>query len=202
LQHARSQITRDKLVDAALNSVYRHGHKGTTTQQICEGTGLTQGALFRHFETKNEVLHSAFSRALERILEHCDASLHASRGQADAAHRLWQLAESTAAGRCHLVAIELAVAARTQPELHRLLHEEALHYRDRFVALLGAHFPEYASHREFIPVVLSLITQYVGMAVTNCLLFTHSPSSERTEWARRVLQSEIARIAGTPCPTI
>ena len=48
-------VTRDKIVDAAYEEIYRHGFQAASLANILAKTGLTKGALYHHFPTKNDL---------------------------------------------------------------------------------------------------------------------------------------------------
>ncbi|MDL5052966.1 TetR/AcrR family transcriptional regulator [Oscillatoria laete-virens NRMC-F 0139] len=50
-----SARTREKLIIATVELLLRQGYARTTVEQICERAGVTKGAFFHHFETKDEI---------------------------------------------------------------------------------------------------------------------------------------------------
>ena len=48
-------ITRDKIIDAAYQEIYRHGFQAASLSNILAKTGLTKGALYHHFPNKNDL---------------------------------------------------------------------------------------------------------------------------------------------------
>jgi TetR/AcrR family transcriptional repressor of nem operon len=48
-------VTRDKIVDAAYEEIYRHGFQAASLANILAKTGLTKGALYHHFPTKDDL---------------------------------------------------------------------------------------------------------------------------------------------------
>lgn len=48
-------VTRDRIVDAAYQEIYRHGFQAASLNNILAKTGLTKGALYHHFPTKNDL---------------------------------------------------------------------------------------------------------------------------------------------------
>jgi AcrR family transcriptional regulator len=48
-------VTRDKIVDAAYQEIHRHGFQAASLANILAKTGLTKGALYHHFPTKNDL---------------------------------------------------------------------------------------------------------------------------------------------------
>ena len=58
--------TRAVILDAAFNEIYRRGFQATSIDDIVAKTGMTKGAFFSHFHTKNEL---GYAIADEILLE-------------------------------------------------------------------------------------------------------------------------------------
>jgi len=54
-----SAKTRDKLLDSAIGLMRRQGYAGTTVDQICERAGVTKGAFFHYFGSKEVIGRAA-----------------------------------------------------------------------------------------------------------------------------------------------
>ncbi|MGO4537778.1 TetR/AcrR family transcriptional regulator [Paenibacillus sp. 2TAB19] len=52
----------DRLLLAAINLISEKGYNGVTTQEIATAAGLSEKTLFRHFQSKQNLLESAFDR--------------------------------------------------------------------------------------------------------------------------------------------
>jgi AcrR family transcriptional regulator len=50
-----TDLTRAKLLDAAFCEIHRHGFQAASIAKILQDTGLTKGALYHHFPTKQEL---------------------------------------------------------------------------------------------------------------------------------------------------
>ncbi|MCG3754062.1 TetR/AcrR family transcriptional regulator [Amycolatopsis sp. Poz14] len=61
--------TRRLLLDSAVRLFERHGYHATSVQEIVAGAGLTKGAFYHHFETKEDVLHEVHDRFVDHQLE-------------------------------------------------------------------------------------------------------------------------------------
>ena len=57
---------RDKLIAAAHQQVRRNGYAATTVDQICAAAGVTKGAFFHHFESKEALAVAAAQAWTER----------------------------------------------------------------------------------------------------------------------------------------
>ena len=51
----QTDLTREKLLQAAFCEIHRHGFQAASIAKILQDTGLTKGALYHHFPTKQEL---------------------------------------------------------------------------------------------------------------------------------------------------
>lgn len=68
----KSKNSREKIVKAAFALFGEKGYDATTTQDIIEKTGLSRGAMYHHFKSKEEILHSIsemLNKETERYLQ-------------------------------------------------------------------------------------------------------------------------------------
>ena len=62
--------SRTRLLDTAIQVIRAQGYSGTTVDDICSAAGLTKGAFFHHFESKEDLALAAaahFSQMAERL---------------------------------------------------------------------------------------------------------------------------------------
>lgn len=52
----KGERTRKEILSVAKNLFTERGYKDVSMQDICNGTGLSKGGLYRHFENKAEIL--------------------------------------------------------------------------------------------------------------------------------------------------
>ena len=57
--------TKEKIFDAAIELFANKGFKGTSVREIASALGLTEGAIYRHFSGKDEILAQVFTYAEE-----------------------------------------------------------------------------------------------------------------------------------------
>ncbi|MFP2912668.1 TetR/AcrR family transcriptional regulator, partial [Pyxidicoccus sp. 3LFB2] len=112
-QQERRETTRRKLLDATISTLVELGHARLTTVEVAKRAGLSQGALFTHFDTKEELLAAAVEHLFPRIIQDYLAGVGARPASRDriaaAVDMLWAVYQ-----RPELqAAIELYVAART-----------------------------------------------------------------------------------------
>ena len=59
-QQERREQTRTRLLRTARDHFSRHGYEGTRTEDILRATGLSRGALYHHFDSKDALFEAVF----------------------------------------------------------------------------------------------------------------------------------------------
>lgn len=65
----QTDLTRDKLLQAAFNEIHLHGFQAASIANILRDTGLTKGALYHHFPTKQVLGLAVIDEVVEAQLE-------------------------------------------------------------------------------------------------------------------------------------
>lgn len=86
--------TKTRIIMAAIKSVREYGLEGVRVQNISKLAGLTQGAMYRHFESKDELMNACFvhvDRQAAAIFDHIKFSpLTLLERPAEAVRSLWR----------------------------------------------------------------------------------------------------------------
>ena len=114
-QAERRATTQAKVLDATVEALVAVGYAGTTTPEICRRAGVSQGALFRYWPTKGDLLAAAAGHLLGRVTTTYEQTF-AGRGGASAREALDALWDTYRQPDLQ-AAVELYVAARTDPDL-------------------------------------------------------------------------------------
>ncbi|TCK26775.1 TetR/AcrR family transcriptional regulator [Pseudonocardia endophytica] len=67
--------TRRLLIAAALELFAEKGFRGTSVQEVADAAGLTKGAFYHHFRTKDDVLHLIHDEFIDRALDSQERAL-------------------------------------------------------------------------------------------------------------------------------
>ncbi|MFN2537369.1 MAG: TetR/AcrR family transcriptional regulator [Mycobacteriales bacterium] len=114
-QAERRATTQAKILDATVEALVHEGYAGASTTEICKRAGVSQGALFRYWPTKGELLADAAKHLLGRVTAAYEQAF-AGRGGVGAREALEGLWETYRLPDLQ-AAVELYVAARTDPDL-------------------------------------------------------------------------------------
>ncbi|WP_380875974.1 AcrR family transcriptional regulator [Sphingomonas sp. DBB INV C78] len=186
LQSLKSAQTRAKLIEATIRCIVKAGYANTTTPQVAAEAGLSRGAMLHHFENGSTLIKAA-------IVELHEKRLRAFRRAADTENHdtatlvrtYWKQLQKPAFVAFH----ELALAARTDPELARILQPLQVEFRERFNAQAVLLFPEWQGDRRSFDVAMTLSQVMLeGMAIH---LLTGAMDEQMVEPMLVVLEEKI-----------
>jgi AcrR family transcriptional regulator len=180
-QQERRDATRLALLDATTACLVERGFHGTTTTAVCDRAGLSQGALFRHFPTKQALLSAAAAHLHDQLDQRflqqfrrldrggssapdgdTAAAQHSRRVQR-AIQLLWQVFQSDELA----ASLELELAARTDPSLRADLEPVLALNAGRIRDLTAELFPD-AVRDELYERTIDLVFELMqGMAVSH-----------------------------------
>ena len=162
-QSIKSAQTRARLIEATVRCIVKVGYANTTTPQVAAEAGLSRGAMLHHFENGPALIKAA-------IVELHEKRLRAFRRAADTekhdttqlVRTYWRQVQKPAFVAFH----ELALAARTHPELARILQPLQVEFRERFNNQAVALFPEWQNDPVGFNLAMTLSqTMTEGMAI-------------------------------------
>ena len=70
---------RTKLLDAALAVIRAKGYAATSVDELCAAAGVTKGAFFHHFKTKEDILYAVMEEAIHYNFARMEAAVAAGR---------------------------------------------------------------------------------------------------------------------------
>lgn len=118
-QQERKDATVARLIDATIGSILEVGYARTSVGEICRRAGSSKGGLFRHFETRLDVVVAAAEAVADRHLDEFGAAF-ADREDVGVADALSMMRDRHR-DDINVVWFELLVAARTDGELRERL---------------------------------------------------------------------------------
>ncbi|HEV2783583.1 MAG TPA: TetR/AcrR family transcriptional regulator [Actinophytocola sp.] len=120
-QAERSEHTRELLLDATIDCLVEVGYARTTVHEICLRAGVSRGAQQHHFTTKAELMATALEHLFERLSQEVLRAAERLPPGPDRITKGIDLLWRAYSGTLSTAAMELWVAARTDPELRRVL---------------------------------------------------------------------------------
>ena len=143
-QPERRAETIEALLDATISTIADVGYGRATTAAICARAGVTQGALFHHFDTRIDLILAALQRLTERRIARYVEFAEPTAASAGDPRSLLRLAGQLARDDVALAWTELTVAARTDADLRGRV-EPAVEARWNLIRSVAAGFPGLAT---------------------------------------------------------
>lgn len=178
--------TRARLIEATVRCIVKYGYANTTTPLIATEAGLSRGAMLHHFENGSALIKAAVAELHEK-------RLRAFRRAADMndhdvstlVHTYWRQVQKPTFIAFH----ELALAARTNADLARILQPLQVEFREKFNDQAVQLFPEWQDNPEQFERAMALSqTMLEGMAIN---LLTGAIDQEMVEPMLKLLEDQI-----------
>jgi AcrR family transcriptional regulator len=189
-QQQRSRVTQSRLLEATIACLVEHGWSGTSTTVVAQRAGVSRGAQLHHYPTKAALVMAAVEHLAERRGAEIRAEAAALPPGPRRLDRVVDMLAAAFTGPLFVAALEVWVAARTDPELRDALVPVEAHVgRDMHrltVELLGADETR-PGVRESVQATLDLMR---GLGVASLL----SDDSARRESLLRQWKSQLATV--------
>lgn len=178
-QQARAIATRQALVDSTIASIVELGYARTTTTEICKRAGVSQGALFKHFPDKAELLGAATEHLFKGLVQGYRNTFMTVIDHPDRLGAALELLWGVFTDAPLQVAFELYVAARTDADLRAKLQPVLLQHRQNLREEAAFFFPEAAESPDFDSTIDGIMAAMQGAALSGMVL--PQPESSRGE---------------------
>lgn len=143
-QEERREGTIRKLLDAATEALIEDGYAAASVQNVCDRAGLSQGALFRHFATREELMVAVGQDVGREMLKRYRRDFEALSDREQPIALAMRLVRDRCRSRLNQAWYELAMAARTSPGLRKHLRPVAEQYHADIGALAVQLLPDLA----------------------------------------------------------
>lgn len=191
----RSDETRARILVAAVECFTRGGYDATSVAEICERAGVSKGAFYHHFPSKQ----AAFLALIEHWLQGVDVPVRATRATgatvqqqlADLAHIVAPVF-TLARGQIPMF-LEFWRQAAKDPEVWQATIEPYHHFRRTFAALVAEGIAD-GSLRPVDPdlAALVIVSLGVGLVVQGALDPTGENWGQAAEQSMRLLLEGLA----------
>lgn len=196
-QQRKSTQTRERILNAGIDCLVTVGYSKLTTNAVATIAGMSRGTMHHHFATRADLvvalIEYTFYQRMRGFLSDYIAAVEAGAGAGIveiAADAHWRNVQ----GREYAAYLELAIAARTDPELDRHFTPAAQRYDSVWLAEMTASFPQWATHRDAMKLASDFtLAAHMGLLLHKRVL----GDGERLEAVRRLMTSTIVALRGS-----
>ncbi|RAV03687.1 TetR/AcrR family transcriptional regulator [Mycolicibacter senuensis] len=170
-QRERREATVAGLLDASIATIAEVGYARASAKVIAARAGVSDGALFRHFDTMGDFMAATAQEVLRRQLERFGKQVAEIPAEVPALEAVLTVLRDLTANSTNAVLYELLIAARTHEKLRATLQHVLTEYSAKIGeaarVLPGADaFPP-----ELFPNLVALLTNtFDGAAIVRAVL--------------------------------
>jgi len=191
-QQARALKTRRRLLDAATATLCEAGSAGTTTTAVAQRAGVSQGALYKHFGSKQGLIAATTEHLFGRLIQDFEWRFPPTETLEERLDRtlreLWRIFQ-----RPELYAVmELYIAARTDEALRAALAPVLLRHRVNLLKAARALFPEAARQNPDFPLAVEgILAAMQGAALSAAVVPELSGTIDVMPFLQRLCRREL-----------
>ncbi len=184
----RRRETIGKLLDSTIDSLATRGYARTSTSKICSGAGVSQGALFNHFDTRTALVVEATDEICRRHVARLE-QLYFDPAQDISMTSVIEFVRASARSTEHAAWQEVMMAARTDEELREAVAPSVAAFEGALADVAERLLPDVSAERAAL-VVLSLLHMFDSEAITSRVFPNDDLERARTTWAAMLLERE------------
>jgi len=196
MQH-RSEETHARILNAAETLFAKKGFDATGVADICAAAGVSKGAFYHHFPTKQAVFQALLDNWLAQLDTHLQANLEAA---ADVPAGLVAMASRTehifeGASSRAMILLEFWMQASRQPEIWKLAVAPYQRYLEVFEDIFTRGIVEGSLNRELEPRSSARLVIAIGMGLLLQSFFDPSGTNwqDVTEDGIRILMNGLVK---------
>jgi AcrR family transcriptional regulator len=168
-QAQKSAMTRDRILDSAIDCFINIGYTNVTTAKVADFAGVSRGAMLHHFPSKIELIRAAIEYMQIKILEdytkhvtNLTANLTGAKRRRAGIEAYWE----HLSGDLFIAYHELCLAGRTDPDLHEILDQSITSFEEHINETNFSLFEEWNDRGERYELAMDLNKFLLeGMAV-------------------------------------
>lgn len=170
-QQERREATVAGLLDASIATIAEIGYARASAKTIARRAGVSDGALFRHFETMGAFMAATAQEVLRRQLELISKQVAEIPAGGSALEAVLTLLRDLTANSNNAVVYELLIAARTDDKLRATLSEVLAEYSAKICQAARVLPGADAYPPELFPNLVALLTNtFDGAAIVRAVL--------------------------------
>ena len=167
-QAQKSAMTRDRILDAAINCFINLGYTNVTTAKVASTAGVSRGAMLHHFPSKTELIQAAVEYLHGKLLQdytqrvtRIPKSKKGAKRRRAGLDAYWEYLT----GDLAIAYDELCVAGRTDPELRDILRNASERFAHHVYETNANLFEEWVDRGDRFQLAMD-VTQFMmeGMA--------------------------------------
>ena len=198
-QQTKSRLTRNSILQAAVECFHTYGYNGTTTDEIARQAGVSRGAMLHHFPSRALLVQATVAYLNQQRIEmFAIAEADAQRGAEftrieEGIDIYWNQLNTPVFTVFH----ELVVASRTDADLATAVRPALLEFQTAWYAAVKDLFPDLARSEAFARA--NFLTRYLleGMVLDRNAGAQDVPEQMLLDWLKQELVRSFSDVHGS-----
>ena len=154
-QAARSLKMRERVLSAALDSIFEDGFQKASTTEIVKRAGVSRGAMLHHFPSKEVLIAAAIEKLLDDEIDFIRAEAGAYSRKEKSIDDFVDFLWSRFSSRLFMITIDFLSSARTDDRLREAVIPVSLHFHDSLNEIWSQFFHYEKSSPEKVQTLLN-----------------------------------------------
>lgn len=191
-QQRKSARMRERLVGAAVDCLVESGYPGLTTAAVASRSGVSRGAMHHHFPARMELVaavvdHVVYHRMRAFLADYFTAI--ADRKDEALIEIACEVHWRSVQTKDYAAWLELASAARSDPELAAIFHPVAQRYDEVWTSEMIEAFPQWQDHWDLLKLAHDFTNAIHAGMLLHAPVFGMGERMERLQrFAARMMQ--------------
>ena len=170
-QQQRREETVARLLDASIATIAEVGYARASAAVICKRAKVSDGALFRHFDTMGDFMAATAYEVMRRQLDEFTKRVAEIPSDAPTLEAVLTILRDVTANRTNTVMYELLIAARTDEKLKATLQNVLVQYGEKIYDVARALPGVDAFPADTFGVLVAVLTNvFDGAAIVRAVL--------------------------------
>lgn len=193
-RRSKAELTSEKLLEICLAQFQKKGFDGTTMRDLAKAAGLSPGAFYYHFRSKEAVVQVFYEKSFSEFADRCrEAYARTKSFEERLAAALSARLDTFASSRELLIVLSRA-AVDPRSELSPF-GEASTEIREATIGLFAEMMEgsDFKADKRLLPYLPTLLWMYL-MGVIFFWVFDESPRQKRTEALIQLLTPQLTRL--------
>lgn len=197
-QAQRSALSKQKLIEATVESLIQQGYAQTSTQEICQRAGLSKGGLFRQFATRGELMIETAGYLYETLMGQFEAHFaehdgsHRAKAENTEIQQVVRWVRENFNSPLFQAALELTIASRTDAVLKEGMVPVIKKNTGRILSVAKLLYPKAANaNPRFEAVIHLLVLAFQGEVIDALVYNSEALADQRFELLVDIAEREL-----------
>jgi AcrR family transcriptional regulator len=193
-KRTKADVTSEKLLEICLSQFQKKGFDGTTMRDLAKAAGLSAGAFYYHFRSKEAVVQVFYEKSFLEFADRCRAEYEATKSFEKRLEGVLRARLETFESQRELLIVLSRAAVDPRSELSPF-GDASTEIREATIGLFSEMLEgsDFKADKRLLPYLPTLLWMYL-MGIIFFWVFDESPRQKRTQGLIELLTPQLVRL--------